>query len=57
MQLGAEIHDSQIEIKKTLQYDVVGKLSAPIIFQISDGKVIITGIKDEAKIKKAILDV
>lgn len=57
MQLAAEIQDSHVEIKKTLQYDVVGKLSAPFIFQIAYGKVVITGIKDEAKMKKANLEV
>lgn len=57
MQLAAEIQDSHVEIKKTLQYDVVGKLSAPFIFQIADDKVVITGIKDEAKMKKANLEV
>lgn len=57
MQLAAEIKDSHVEIKKTLQYDVIGKLSAPFIFQIADGKVVITGIKNEAKMKKANLEV
>lgn len=57
MQLAAEIQDTHVEIKKTLQYDVVGKLSAPFTFQIADGQVVITGIKDEAKMKKASLEV
>ncbi|MCY0970084.1 S41 family peptidase [Chryseobacterium wangxinyae] len=57
MQLAAEIQDSHVEIKKTLQYDVVGKFSAPFIFQIADGKVVITGIKDEAKMMNANLEV
>jgi hypothetical protein len=56
MLLSAEIQDSHTYIKKTFQYDVVGKLSSSFIFQIVDGKVLITGIKDEAKMKKAGLE-
>nr|WP_314492654.1 S41 family peptidase [uncultured Chryseobacterium sp.] len=57
MLLAAEIQDSHIEIEKKVQYDVVGKLSSPFIFQIADGKVVITGIKDIAKMKKANLEI
>lgn len=57
MRLAAELQDTHVGIEKTLQYDVVGKLTSPFIFQIVDGKVVITGIKDEAKMKKANLEV
>ncbi|WP_027385906.1 S41 family peptidase [Chryseobacterium gregarium] len=57
MRLVAELQDTHVGIEKTLQYNVVGKLSSPFIFQIVDGQVVITGIKDEAKMKKADLEV
>ncbi len=57
MLLSAELQDSHVEISETVQYDVVGKLSSPFIFQIAEGKVVITGIKDEAKMKKANLEI
>ncbi|WP_294204901.1 S41 family peptidase [uncultured Chryseobacterium sp.] len=57
MQLAAELQDTHVGIEKTYQYNVVGKLSSPFIFQIVENKVLITGIKDEAKMKKASLEV
>lgn len=57
MRLAAELQDTHVGIENTFQYDVVGKLSSPFIFQIVDGKVLVTGIKDEAKMKKANLEV
>lgn len=56
MQLAAELQDTHTEFEKTYQYDVVGKLSSPFIFQIVDNSVLITGIKDEEKMKKANLE-
>lgn len=56
MQLGAELQDSHTELEKTYQYDVLGKLSSPFIFQVVDNNVLITGIKDEPKMKKANLE-
>ncbi|MFP3597209.1 S41 family peptidase [Chryseobacterium sp. SIMBA_029] len=56
MQLSAELEDSHTELKNTYQYDVLGKLSAPFIFQIADKAVVITGVKDEAKMKKSGLE-
>ena len=57
MQLSAELQDSHTELRNTYQYDVLGKLSAPFIFQIVDKAVVITGIKDEAKMRKSGLEV
>ncbi len=57
MQLTAELQDTHVGTKKTYQYNVVGKLSSPFTFQIVENKVLITGIKDEAKMKKASLEV
>lgn len=56
MQLAAELQDSHTGIEKTYQYDVVGKLSSPFIFQMVDHTVLITGSKDDAKMKKAGLE-
>jgi len=55
MQLAAELQDTHTSIEKTYQYDVVGKLSSPFTFQMVDDAVLITGSKDEAKMKKANL--
>ncbi|WP_294267348.1 S41 family peptidase [uncultured Chryseobacterium sp.] len=57
MQLAAELQDTHVGIEKTYQYNVVGKLSSPFTFQIVENKVLITGIKDETKMKKASLEV
>ncbi|WP_449387621.1 S41 family peptidase [Chryseobacterium lineare] len=57
MQLAAELQDTHTSIEKTYQYNVVGKLSSPFIFQIVDNVVLITGVKDEAKMKKANLEI
>ncbi|WP_294323421.1 S41 family peptidase [uncultured Chryseobacterium sp.] len=57
MQLTAELQDTHVGIEKTYQYNVVGKLSSPFTFQIVENKVLITGIKDETKMKKASLEV
>lgn len=57
MQLAAELQDTHTSIEKTYQYDVVGKLSSPFTFQMVDDAVLITGIKDEAKMKKANLEI
>lgn len=57
MQLAAELQDTHTGIEKTYQYGVVGKLSSPFIFQMVDNAVLITGIKDEAKMKTANLEV
>lgn len=57
MQLAAELQDTHTSIEKTYQYNVVGKLSSPFIFQIVDNAVLITGSKDEAKMKKANLEI
>ena len=56
MRLSSEFQDSHTEFETKYQYDVMGKLSAPFIFQIVDNVVLITGIKDEAKMKKANLE-
>ncbi|KAA0129566.1 hypothetical protein FY557_04510 [Chryseobacterium sp. SN22] len=57
MQLAAELQDTHAGIEETYQYDVAGKLSSPFTFQMVENAVLITGIKDEAKMKKANLEV
>jgi len=57
MQLAAELQDTHAGIEETYQYHVVGKLSSPFTFQMVDDSVLITGSKDEAKMKKANLEV
>lgn len=56
MQLAAELQDTHVGIEKTYQYNVVGKLSSPFIFQMVNNAVLITGSKDDAKMKKAGLE-
>jgi len=56
MQLSAELQDTHTEFENKYQYDVLGEMTAPFIFQMVDDKVLITGIKDEAKMKKSGLE-
>lgn len=57
MQLSAEFEDTHTEFKNTYQYDVFGKLTAPFIFQIVDKTLVVTGVKDETKMKKSGLEI
>lgn len=53
MLLTASIQDTHTSLDPTYQYDVLGKLTSPFAFQVVDGSVIITVIKDEQKVKAA----
>ncbi|MCJ8155554.1 S41 family peptidase [Chryseobacterium sp. SSA4.19] len=57
MLLSAELQDTHTRLENTYQYNVLGEMSSPFVFQIVDNKVLITGIKNEAKMKKAGLEV
>ncbi|SJZ37832.1 S41 family peptidase [Sediminibacterium ginsengisoli] len=57
MLFAAEIQDTHVSFEHSYQYDVLGKFTAPFIFQVVDNGVLITGVKDEEKVKKAGIDV
>ncbi len=53
MLLTANIQDTHTSLESTYQYDVFGKLTSPFSFQVVDGSVVITVIKDAEKVKAA----